>query len=407
VAVKGNADLNAKLVIFSLGGFHPSAGNEFEVLSTGGTVSGNFSLLDDSQFNINPTIPGKLKVKPFEVADKNGVLLVYETSEEEVVQLLNPTAEQLTALFEIPFSGANIQRFNLDDRMFQIQRSYVPPPFTFDFFTACRGVWANGGGEFGNVDDPGLAKGYRFTTGDMSAGVDDRLTDHLAVGLFGGYSHTWTDFRPGNADVDTGRGGLYATYFEPTGWWVNTGVWGGYNSYSTSRQGLLGPVNGSTDGYEVSTFGDAGYNFHCGDLVWGPLVAMQYTDAHVSGFSEHGSLVPMDVHSNSQDSLRTDVGAQASYSWHLGKTIVIPGLKLAWEHEYRYSNLDITGSVPALNNASATFNGPNLGHDSLIIQANVGIQIIPQIAATIGYDGQLGRDHYISNAVTGTFSYSF
>jgi outer membrane autotransporter protein len=241
----------------------------------------------------------------------------------------------------------------------------------------------------------------------MSAGIDYRITDHLAFGLFGGYSHTWTDLRPGSIDVDTGRGGLYATYFDPTGWWVNAGVWGGYNSYSTSRQALLGPANGSTDGYEISTFGEAGYNFHCGDLTWGPLVAVQYTDVHVSGFSEHGSLVPLDVHSNSQDSLRTDLGAQAYYNWHLGKTTVIPGLKLAWEHEYRYSNLDISGSVPALNNASATFNGPNLGHDSLIIEANVGIQITPQIAATIGYDGQVARDHYDSHVVTGTFSFSF
>jgi outer membrane autotransporter protein len=101
------------------------------------------------------------------------------------------------------------------------------------------------------------------------------------------------------------------------------------------------------------------------------------------------------------------LGAQASYNWYLGKTALIPGLKLAWEHEYRYSNLDISGSLPALNNASATFNGPNPGHDSLIIEANVGVQITPQISATIGYDGQVARDNYDSHAVTGTFSFSF
>jgi uncharacterized protein with beta-barrel porin domain len=69
----------------------------------------------------------------------------------------------------------------------------------------------------------------------MLAGVDYRLTPHLAVGLFGGYSHTWTDLRPGHIDTDSGRGGIYATYFDPTGWWVNVGGYGGYNSYDTSR----------------------------------------------------------------------------------------------------------------------------------------------------------------------------
>jgi len=144
--------------------------------------------------------------------------------------------------------------------------------------------------------------------GGMSAGIDYRVTNSLAVGLFGGYSHTWTDLRPGSIDVDTGRGGLYGTYFDSQGWWVNAGVWGGYNSYSTSRQALLGPANGSTNGYEVSTFGDAGYDIHCGNLTFGPIVAMQYTTVHIGSFSEHGSLVPLNVHSDSEDSFRTDAG---------------------------------------------------------------------------------------------------
>jgi outer membrane autotransporter protein len=283
--------------------------------------------------HVNDALNNNPDLRRVDVYAPKGVELIYVGGsgppiDEEVPE---PAAEQLTALFEIPFSGANIQRFNLDDRMTQIQRGAAgfvspvlpappapitgketagkeqppPPPVP----SAPRfGVWANGWGDFVNIDDAGLAKGYRFTTGGMSAGIDYRLTDHLAVGLFGGYSHTWTDFRPGNADVDTGRGGLYATYFDPTGWWVNVGAWGGYNSYSTSRQALFGRANGSTDGYEVSTFGDAGYNIYCGNLTFGPIVSMQYTTAHISGFTEHGSLVPLDIHADSEDSLRTDLG---------------------------------------------------------------------------------------------------
>ena len=462
VAVKGNAFLSGNLVVSSLNGFHPSTGDAFELLSTGGKVSGNFSLLDDSQFNTPATsITGQLRLIPVEVVSPNGVLLVYVKSttptpptppgpkppiideipeplppvnpeeplpEEEVAQLLDPTAEQLTALFEIPFSGANTQRFNLNDRMTQIQQGSTglisnlppaPPPTTGKGVvekqpvafqpapTNCWGVWVNGWGDFVNVDDSSLAKGYRFTTGGVSVGIDYRLTDHLAVGLFGAYAHTWTDFRPGDGDVNTGRGGLYATYWDPQGWWVNAGIWGGYNSYSTSRQALLGPANGSTSGYEFSTFGDAGYDFHCGDLTFGPIVSMQYTDVHVNGFSENGSLVPLAIHADSEDSLRTDVGGRAYYNWHLGKMLIIPSLTIAWEHEYLYSNLPITASAPELGGATATFNGPNEGHDSLLINAGAGVQWTPRISTYIGYQGQLGRDNYNANGVTGTFSFSF
>ena len=58
-----------------------------------------------------------------------------------------------------------------------------------------------------------FVKGYDFTTGGVTVGSDYRLTDHLAIGLFGSYAHNWTNLQPGNADVNTGRVGFYATYF--------------------------------------------------------------------------------------------------------------------------------------------------------------------------------------------------
>jgi hypothetical protein len=51
---------------------------------------------------------------------------------------------------------------------------------------------------------------------------------------------------------------------------------------------------------------------------------MQYTDVHISGFGEHGSLVPLSIHGDSQDSLRTDLGGQAYYKWHVGNIPVVP-----------------------------------------------------------------------------------
>ena len=174
----------------------------------------------------------------------------------------------------------------------RLGKKEVIPPALVPGPTNRWGVWVNGWGDWVNVNDDNSAKGYDFTTGGVSVGVDYRITDNLAVGIFGTYAYTWTDFRPGDGNVNTGRGGLYATYWDPQGWWVNAGIRVGYKSYSTSRQALLGQANGSTSGYEFSTFGDAGYDFHCGDLTFGPIVSMQYTDVHVNGFSENESLVP-------------------------------------------------------------------------------------------------------------------
>ena len=117
--------------------------------------------------------------------------------------------------------------------------------------------------------------------------------------------------------------------------------------------------------------------------------------------------VPSDAHVHLTSVHSRPARAQASYNWQVGKIAVIPGLRLAWQHEFKYSNLPITASAPTFGGATATLNGPNLGHDSLLINANVGIQWTPRISTTIGYDGQIARDHYSSHTVSGTFSFRF
>jgi outer membrane autotransporter protein len=69
------------------------------------------------------------------------------------------------------------------------------------------GVWVTGFGDFVNVDADYNAKAYNFTTGGFSVGVEYRLTDFLAIGAMGEYSHTWTNLTPaGSIDVDSGLG---------------------------------------------------------------------------------------------------------------------------------------------------------------------------------------------------------
>jgi outer membrane autotransporter protein len=86
---------------------------------------------------------------------------------------------------------------------------------------------------------------------------------------------------------------------------------------------------------------------------------------------------------------------------------MIPSVTAAWEHEYKYSALLVTVSAPLFGAATETLFGPREGHDSAIINAGVGVQWTPRISTYVGYQGQLGRDRYDSNAVTGGVSFSF
>jgi outer membrane autotransporter protein len=428
--------------VSSLNNFRPSSGNGFEVLRSNGVQSGEFARVNDS-LNNNPNL------ERVDLYAPNGVALIYLSGVARPpivdviptplppvltlpfeISLLDPTTEQSTSLYEITFSGANTQRFNLEERLAEIQRGSTGFVSNLNVYTPSTpyqgkesatdessgkgekqpvlqptrenrwGVWVSGWGDFVNVDDDSFAKGYEFTTGGVTLGIDYRLTDHLALGLFGSYAHSWTDLRPGNIDVNTGGGGLYATYFgrgfsEGT-FYLNGAVFGGYNSYNTSRQALLGAATGNSDGAEFNTFIGAGYDFHFGNLTIGPLAALQYTYVSLNGFTEQASLVPLQIHSDSQDSLRTDFGLRASYSWHVGRVSLIPSVTAAWEHEYKYSALQITLSAPVFGGLTETFAGPSEGHDSAIINAVAGIQWTPRISTYVAYQGQLGRDRYDS-----------
>lgn len=123
---------------------------------------------------------------------------------------------------------------------------------------------------------------------------------------------------------------------------------------------LLGPrfngaASGSTEASEWSTFIGAGYDFHFGSLTFGPVASLQYTDIGIDDFSERGSLA---IHSDSAESLRSDVGFRLFYQWQVGKIVVEPSLKAAWEHEYKYSALPITAGFTDVPGPSATFFGP-------------------------------------------------
>jgi outer membrane autotransporter protein len=80
--------------------------------------------------------------------------------------------------------------------------------------------------------------------------------------------------------------------------------------------------------------------------------------------------------------------------------MIEPSLKAAWEHQYKYSALPITAGFAGIPGPSATFFGPNEGHDSAVVSAGGSALLTPAVSIYVNYDGQLGREHYDSNVVT-------
>jgi len=234
------------------------------------------------------------------------------------------------------------------------------------------------------------------------------LTDHFALGLAGGYAYTDNNLiNSGRATVNSGRGGVYATYFTDC-FYLNAYAGGGYNNYDVRRAGLQGFAIGNSDGAEFNGFFGAGYDFHLGShITLGPIASLQYTSIHLSGYQESGSLAPLDIHSDTQESLRSNLGLRLVSSWQVGPFLVIPELRASRQHEFKYSALPITAQFASGADGAFTVDGPGIGHDSALIHSAIEVRWNDRWSSFVGYDGNVGRGGYDANAVSGSLTYRF
>ena len=447
--------MGGTLQLLSLNGFQPKIGSKLTLVLAAGGVSGQFANVLDpfsSLIRLDVVYQPNSVVLEFasdftafaQTSNQRAVArqldaVAFDPRETQLISFLQNeplgnlgtdfekiSPDSLSALYEISFSAANVQAANLENRFAEIRNGSTGFASSLNISNSPSamvegsngkamiepsknvmtpspenkwGVWISGSGEFVNVSGDGNGKGYDFDTGGVSLGLDYRLTKNLAAGIAVRYAHTWTNLiGNGNTDVDSGGGGLYAT-FSQGGFYLNGYAGGAHNSYDTQRDALGGGASGSTSGGEFDGYAGGGYEFHCGGFSFGPIASLQYTYVDVSGYNERGSLAPLRIVSQNQDSLRTNVGLSASYTWKGAKVQLRPSLRASWHHEYFYSALPISAEFASGAGSVFTVYGPAEGHDSAVIDAGLDVQWTPTIGTYFGYNGQVGRSNYDSHAV--------
>ena len=293
------------------------------------------------------------------------------------------------------------------------------------------GAFLSGTGEWVNVSGTSNAGGYELASGGFTMGVDYKLTPNLAIGIAAGYTGTAADLTDhGRVWVNGGQFGIYGTYFQTEqeaapamskdskevappgpavarGFYADVAAFGGYNSYDTRRGAIEGDARGDTDGGSANVLFGTGYDFKSGALTFGPTGSFNYTYTGINGFNESGSLSPLSIHGGHGESIRTAFGLKASCDCKCGGLLIRPELRVAWQHEYSDTAYALDSGFA--NGAGNTFqvNGPRLGRDSVLVGAGFAIQWNERCATYLYYDGELGRENYESNAVTGGIRISF
>ncbi len=268
------------------------------------------------------------------------------------------------------------------------------------------GLFMTGGGEFTRVGSTTNAAGYDYQTGGVTAGIDYRVSEHFAIGLALGYTGTSATLANGGSlDVDGGRLGLYATYFD-SGFYVDAAVTGGLNSYETRR---VTPNNTAAvarpDGSEVNVFFATGYDWQVGGMKFGPTLSYQYTNTDLDGFTETGTFAPLRVSQTDSESSRLALGFRAIWDVQVAGKRVRPELRAAWQHEFGDVAHSITSSFSTLGGNAFTVEGPVTGR--LLLGAGVTIYWSERTAIYLNYDGEVGRRNYDSHSVSGGLRLQF
>jgi outer membrane autotransporter protein len=345
--------------------------------------------------------------------------------------------EELTSIFNLGFASADVQGYNLLQRMQEIRAGrhgfssagfglYDPsgmmdslPKFASNLGAQQElamtksmlraesdnpwGVFVGGVGQFARVGSDNNASSFDMDTGGLSVGADYRLSEKLAVGAALGYANTRASLSGnGRVDVNDVRLNAYATYFDE-GWHAEAILGGGYGSYDTSRQALLGKAKGETDatGFEMLVGG--GYDWRRGPWVFGPQMHLQYTRVNMDGFTEKGSLAPLDIEETAHDAMRMDMIGHVIYVAKWEKVIIMPELRMGWQHNFLDKDLSLESQFA--NGAAGVFsvNGPEIGADAAVLGVGVSVQWNQTISTYFNYDTQLGRENYQLHSVSAGF----
>jgi len=201
-------------------------------------------------------------------------------------------------------------------------------------------TWIDGSGIYGDVDGNANESGFDYTIWGGSLGADVRLAEHWVLGLAGGYANTDLDFswNPGDGEVDTYQGALYAGYVDPR---FHLGVSGryAYNDIDGKRemQFINRTARTNLDGNDYGARFEGGLNlFDIGGIVLQPTVSVNYNHITQDDFTESGAMsLNLAIEDYDLDSLVTGVGMRVRGRWEIGQDLwMVPELHGRWLHEF-------------------------------------------------------------------------
>ncbi|MDM3451203.1 autotransporter outer membrane beta-barrel domain-containing protein [Citrobacter sp. Cb027] len=395
--VAGNASGNFVLDIKNTGREPVSAGAPLQVVQTGG---------GDATFTLNG---GKVDAGTWEygLSKKNTNWYLKVDTPPPVTPPTNPDAGN-------PDVGVPSPVYRTTKSADAVLGMATAPVYVFnselqnlrfrhgDFMQNTRspgGVWGRYTGSDNRISG-GASSGYSLTQNGFETGGDkvfDLGESHLAVGAFVSYTdNSISHNRGGDSTIGSTGGGLYATWFDNDGYYVD-GVLK-YNRFSNELRTRMSDGTAVKGDYSQNGFGgslEAGKTFSLNDNTWAqPYVRTTAFRADAKDISLNNG---MKASIGTTKSLQAEAGVNLGMNLDIAGKTVKPYLKAAINHEFSDNNkVRINDSYDFRNDISGTTGKYGLG---------VSAQLTPN--AGVWAEARYENGKHTESPVTGSVGFRF
>ncbi len=254
-----------------------------------------------------------------------------------------------------------------------------------------------------------------FTTGGVLTGLDYRLTKNLVVGALFNWNYTGgtMDNVGSRQQTSSYTPGLFAGYSKG-GFYADGLLSYTYNSYKLNRNVAMPTsttvATGEPDSNQYDAAALAGYYLTVAHgLKIGPALGAGFTQMNVSGFNETGSPFDLSVSKQHADSLRSLLGMQGSYAFHIGANPLPISINFNafWQHEFLNSSRNISATFSSLGGGSFLYSTPGPSRDSALLGLGASGYVCKNVSLFVNYETQIGAKSQFAQTVMAGVGVSF
>jgi uncharacterized protein YhjY with autotransporter beta-barrel domain len=287
------------------------------------------------------------------------------------------------------------------------------------------GLFVNGSLSLGEKDATRNEDGFDFETYGVTAGADYRFTRNFVLGVAFNFQSTDADLAAtrtaglatpvdgGSVDSTSYSGSIYATYYVTDRFYVDGIFTFGWNDYDITRRIIYNvdtsvrqTARADTDGTQLSFSVGGGYDFNVDGWTLGPLVRMNYLKLDIDGYREEidnanpGFGWALAFDDQDVESLTTVLGGQVSYAISTGVGVLLPQVRLEWEHEFLNDSRTLTARfVNDPRRAPIRFTTDRPDRNFFNIGVGLSATFRGGVAAFVQYDTVLGLEDVTRHTV--------